>query len=116
MDRDVVGRELGHRNLAAVPYDTGVATIDVLRVSGVDSMDAFRVRVSEGRTSTEHTVSITGPPPAVAARYGSLEEFVTASFRFLLAREPKESILSSFEIREIGRYFPEWENELDLPF
>ena len=35
-------------------------------------------------------------------------ELVEASFRFLLEREPKESILRSFELGVIARYFPEY--------
>jgi hypothetical protein len=31
---------------------------------------------------------------------------------FLLEREPKESILTEFELPLIGRYFPEYEPEL----
>jgi hypothetical protein len=89
-----------------------VQNIEVERVSAVLPMDAFRVRVTEGATSTEHAVSIAAPAPAVAGCYASLEAFVTACFRFLLDREPKESILSSFEVREIRRYFPDWEREL----
>ena len=34
---------------------------------------------------------------------------VDRSFRFLLAREPASSILRSFDLIEIGRYFPEYE-------
>jgi hypothetical protein len=86
--------------------------IDVDRVPGDPATDTFRVTVSEGGTSTEHRVTVAGPPPDAAARYPSLEAFVEASFEFLLEREPKESILSSFEIREIGRYFPGWETAL----
>lgn len=37
---------------------------------------------------------------------------VRRSFVFLLAREPRESILGSFELQVIGRYFPEWEAEI----
>ena len=37
-------------------------------------------------------------------------------FEFLLAREPKESILPSFEIPVIGRYFPEFEREIRRSF
>ena len=33
------------------------------------------------------------------------EQLVEASFRFLLEREPKESILSQFELPVIERYF-----------
>lgn len=34
---------------------------------------------------------------------------VRASFEFLLEREPPQSILRSFDLTEIGRYFPEYE-------
>jgi hypothetical protein len=40
---------------------------------------------------------------------------VRRSFAFLLAREPRESILRSFELPVIGRYFPEWEAEISAP-
>jgi hypothetical protein len=40
------------------------------------------------------------------------ERVIEASFRFLLAREPKEAILKSFDISAIARYFPEFEREL----
>lgn len=39
-------------------------------------------------------------------------KLVEESFKFLLEREPKESILSRFELPVIGRYFPEYEREL----
>ena len=35
-----------------------------------------------------------------------------AAFRFLLDREPKESILRRFDVAVISRYFPEFEREL----
>ena len=44
-----------------------------------------------------------------AADAGAL---VRRSFEFLLAREPKESILPSFDLTVIGRYFPEFEREI----
>lgn len=37
---------------------------------------------------------------------------IEAAFRFLLDREPKESILSRFDISVISRYFPEFESVL----
>lgn len=37
---------------------------------------------------------------------------VRRSFEFLLAREPKETILTSFGLSVIGRYFPEYEREI----
>ena len=35
-----------------------------------------------------------------------------AAFRFLLDREPKESILERFDVMVISRYFPEFEREM----
>jgi hypothetical protein len=40
------------------------------------------------------------------------ERFLDAAFRFLLDREPKESILNRFDAAIIERYFPEFEREL----
>ena len=40
------------------------------------------------------------------------EALVRKSFEFLLAREPKESILRSFNLKEINTYFPEYEEEI----
>ena len=42
----------------------------------------------------------------------SPERLVSASFRFLLEREPKESILRSFDLMVISHYFPEYEREI----
>jgi hypothetical protein len=92
-----------------------VAEIDVERVLGDADAEVFLVTVTEGATQTQHRVTLGTPPPDAATRFQSREAFVEASFRFLLAREPKESILSSFEIREIGRYFAGWEEELPPP-
>ena len=36
-------------------------------------------------------------------------DLVERSFRFLLAHEPKESILRSFDLPVIGGYFPDFE-------
>ena len=40
------------------------------------------------------------------------ERCIEAAFRFLLDREPKESILGRFDVTVIARYFPEFEREL----
>jgi len=68
----------------------------------------FRVEVREGGSSTTHEV--TASPDAIA-RYGGAEDsadLIRRSFEFLLKREPKESILRSFELSVIERYFPEY--------
>jgi hypothetical protein len=73
----------------------------------------FRVRVIESGSQTTHevTVSPTDYTNLTGGRF-AMEELVRRSFVFLLRREPKESILSRFDISVIGRYFPEYEREL----
>ena len=67
----------------------------------------YRVEVREGESSTTHEVTASG---AHVARYGggaAAERLIEESFRFLLEREPKESILGIFELPLIERHFPE---------
>jgi len=42
----------------------------------------------------------------------SPEELVERSFRFMVAREPKEAILEKFNLEVISKYFPEYEEEI----
>jgi len=74
---------------------------------------AFRVTVSEGPGRTTHEVTVA---PEVLRRLtggdADAESLLEASFGFLLEREPKESILSRFDLHVIGRYFPEYEEEM----
>ena len=75
--------------------------------------DEFRVRISEAKSESNHRVTLS---PADYRRLsgGKVEpqELIRLSFDFLLAREPKESILAEFDLPLIGRYFPEYEREL----
>lgn len=74
----------------------------------------YRVSVAEGRTATVHEVTL---EEADLTRYGagvSPEHLIEASFRFLLEREPKESILRTFALPVIERYFPEYPSEIRL--
>ena len=72
-----------------------------------------RVTVGDDARATEHEVAVTDD---VLARMAPADDdptrLVRESFHFLLAREPRESILRSFELPVIGRYFPDWEAEL----
>lgn len=73
----------------------------------------FRVTVSDGRSGTSHTVSLSDASyQKLAGGKVSAEELVRKSFEFLLEREPKESILGKFDLPVIGRYFPEYEREI----
>jgi hypothetical protein len=69
----------------------------------------FRVDVSEGGSQTTHEVTVRPDTVSALAWPGTLEELIRRSFEFLLAREPKESILRSFDLSVIRRYFPEYE-------
>ena len=40
------------------------------------------------------------------------DDLLRRSFEFLLAREPKASILGQFDLPVIGSYFPEYEAEI----
>ena len=85
-----------------------MADIDVSR-----DADAFRVRVTEGGSTTEHLVTVSEDTLArLGSGYPNAEELVRASFGFLLAREPKEQILREFDLDVISRYFPEFEREI----
>lgn len=73
---------------------------------------SFQVTVDSG-TKTIHAVIV---DPAYAEKLtggkASTERLVEISFEFLLAREPNTSILRSFELPLIGRYFPEYETTI----
>jgi len=73
----------------------------------------FRVRVIESGSETTHEVTVS-PNDYAKLTAGKIEpkELVRKSFEFLLEREPKESILSRFDLSVISRYFPEYEREM----
>jgi hypothetical protein len=70
------------------------------------------VRDDDG-SATEHDVWVSREDLARLAP-GAIDpvDLVRRSFAFLLEREPKESILRSFELPEIGRYFPDYERTI----
>ncbi len=73
--------------------------------------DEWIVTVQDDAT-THHRVRVTKADLERFAEGKSAEELLQESFRFRLAREPNTSILSSFELPLIGRYFPEYETEI----
>lgn len=62
--------------------------------------------------STHHRVRVTKKDCRTFGWGRSPEELLQESFRFLLEREPNTSILPSFDLPLIGRYFPEYEREI----
>ena len=73
----------------------------------------FNVTVTEGGGETHHQVTMSqAVHESLTGAEVSPDDCVRAAFRFLLDREPKESILSSFDIMVISRYFPSFEQDL----
>lgn len=62
----------------------------------------------DGRTVSEHAVTVTMADRERFAPYSTVEDLVTRSFEFLLEREPPTSILPRFNLTEIERYFPDY--------
>jgi hypothetical protein len=75
----------------------------------------FDVVVRGARSETRHRVTV---PAADVARWAKLGvdpgRGVEAAMRFLLDREPKESILAAFDIDVIRRYFDEFDEALPV--
>ena len=73
---------------------------------------AVRLTDADG-SSTDHEVAVSEADlQRLAPGARDPADLVRRSFEFLLAREPKASILRSFELPVIGRYFPEYEREI----
>ncbi len=72
----------------------------------------FEVTVN-ARSTTTHTVTV---QPTYAAKLtqgkAASEQLIIHSFDFLLERESNTSILRSFDLTVIARYFPEYEREI----
>jgi hypothetical protein len=96
----------------------GGATMSEIAVecSPVDSGWLACITVTDHGSSREFEVGVSD---AELAHFdpGAADptQLVRRSFEFLLAREPKESILRSFGLSIIVRYFPEYEREIRRP-
>lgn len=88
-----------------------MTTIDV-KTTKTEEGWKFKVKVSED-TSTEHDVAMKKEDYEKLTQ-GKItpEQCVKKAFEFLLERESKESILGSFDIMLIGKYFPEFEENM----
>lgn len=87
-----------------------------IRLQKSDIADGWQFQVTirdpDGSTS-EHEVELTQEDyHRLTEGKVTPERLVEESFRFLLEREPKESILRRFALPAIGRYFPEYEREI----
>jgi hypothetical protein len=84
--------------------------IEVRRI-GDDPLD-LEVVVREGGGETRHHVTMSQDTcNRLTVGKHRPEGCVEAAFRFLLDREPKESILGHFDVTMISRYFPKFDWE-----
>ena len=71
------------------------------------------VEVTEDGGGSRHNVRVSR---ADLERWGRpaepVEDLVRRAFEFLLAREPAGSVLKSFELADVVRYFPEFDREM----
>ena len=73
------------------------------------------VTVDDGHGKSTHDVTVATEQAtelAAATDGHDVERLVYETFAFLLERESKESILRSFDITVVSRYFPEFESEI----
>jgi hypothetical protein len=69
----------------------------------------FEVSVMDGTSTTHKVTAQTAYALKLTAGKISTAELVKKSFEFLLERESNTSILRSFDLSVIARYFPEYE-------
>ena len=76
------------------------------------SDDVFEVTVAKTSTTT-HTVTVTDQSLTdLTDDNATKTQLLEFSFNFLLDREPNTSILSSFDINVISRYFSDYKDEV----
>ena len=86
--------------------------IKIERAGDGDPLE-YEVIVRVGNGETRHHVTLARDTcERLTMGAHTPERCIDAAFRFLLDREPKESILRRFDITVISRYFPDFEHEL----
>jgi len=89
--------------------------ISVSKKEDLYSSVIFEVEVGDGVSKTNHVVSLDDSyyMDLTGGKVGK-EELIKESFEFLLEREPKETILSKFDLSVIQQYFPEYEKTIRI--
>jgi hypothetical protein len=80
----------------------------MITVNPIDST-TYEVVVESGTTTTHKVTVKPSYFEKLTGRRVSPKVLVEKSFKFLLERESNTSILRSFDLPLIGRYFPEYE-------
>ena len=90
-----------------------------IAVTAEASFDGWLAQVALRRGALEHHYRVRVPDIAWRRMTGGsvpVEELLRATFEFLLAREPPESILGTFEVTVVPKYFPEYEAAMKARF
>ena len=86
--------------------DTAISVSPV----GADAL-TFDVAVRDTLGASRHRVTLSVGEAARWAKLGATpSQCVQAAMRFLLDREPKDSILGAFDMRVIRGYFPDFDD------
>ena len=86
-----------------------MAKIDVSCVTAANGW-LCQVTIDEDESESRHSVTLTREEfQRLTTSGGTPDGLVRRSIEFLLEREPKESILKSFALLDISRYFPDYE-------
>jgi hypothetical protein len=88
------------------------ALVEVVALLATTGSPRFAVTIIEDDSETRHETTLRETDLQRFGKGASAEALVTAAFRFLLDREPKEAILARFDISVIARYFPEFDQEI----
>src|SRR5262249_29709980 len=102
-------------NSTAPAIRATTSEIDMIHVRRAAEHDspAFEVIVREGKGETRHHVTMSREMcERLTAGKHTPQRYLEAAFRFLLDREPKESMLRRFDVTAISRYCPEFEREM----
>lgn len=89
-----------------------MAEIIVETLSSSSGGAIFQVTVRDEISQSKHRVRMSHDYHQKLANGKTPEEFIKTSFEFLLSKEPKESILSEFDLPKISTFFPEFEEEI----
>lgn len=77
--------------------------------------NTFKVTVDEENSKSTHTVTLDDQyHKKLSGNIIPKEALIKKSFEFLLEREPKESIMSSFDLKIINKFFPEFESYISM--
>jgi hypothetical protein len=85
-----------------------MASVDVVAADDTGRRFTVTIGADDGSPST-HDVGVSDADwDRFGGGFEERADLVDTSIVFLLEREPKESILRSFELRDIARYFPDY--------